>query len=196
MSSTYIDHLWDDTYKSHRAVFESTFAKLKPAVAQWVEMAGSSIEQGGKILFCGNGGSAADAQHLAAELAVRLSQTRRAIPALCLNLDPSAMTATGNDFGFEYVFARQIEALGKPQDILVGISTSGKSPNVLRALEAARAVGIKTVGLGAGFGGIMADYCDLMIGVPDTTETARIQEMHITLGHVFCFALEKRLNLT
>ncbi len=196
MTKDYFDHLWETTHTTHRHVLDATFVQLKAKIESWVDMAVSSIEQGGKILFCGNGGSAADAQHLAAELSVRLLGNRRAIPALCLSLDPSAITATGNDFGFENVFARQIEALGRPGDLLVGISTSGKSPNVIKAMEAARAAHIKVIGLGAADGGEMARLCDLVIGVPETRETARIQEMHITLGHVFCFALEKRLNLT
>jgi D-sedoheptulose 7-phosphate isomerase len=153
-----------------------------------------SVRQGGKLLFFGNGGSAADAQHIAAELVVRYKSDRKAIAAIALTTDTSTLTACGNDLGFDAIFERQIEALGRPGDVAIGISTSGKSPNVLRGLRQARNGGLKTVGVAGGTGGDMGTICDSMITVPSTV-TARIQEMHITIGHMLCVALETRLGL-
>lgn len=160
----------------------------------WVDKAAACVRAGGKILFCGNGGSAADAQHIAAELSVRLKEDRGPIAALCLSLDPSALTATGNDYGYDQVFARQVRALGKKGDMIVGISTSGNSPNVLEALKTARSLGIITVGLTGDKGGNLSALCDIALKIP-SANTARIQEMHITMGHIFCGALEKTLGL-
>jgi D-sedoheptulose 7-phosphate isomerase len=153
-----------------------------------------SVRQGGKLLFFGNGGSAADAQHIAAELVVRYKSDRRAIAAIALTTDTSTLTACGNDMGFDALFERQIEALGRPGDVAIGISTSGKSPNVLRGLRQARKDGLKTVGLTGGTGGEMGTICDSMITVPSPV-TARIQEMHIAICHMLCVALESRLGL-
>lgn len=152
------------------------------------------IKNGGKILFCGNGGSAADSQHLAAELVVRLRSSfdRPAIPALALTVDTSILTACGNDFGFDYVFARQVEALARPEDVLIAISTSGNSPNVLLAVEAAKKIGTKVIGLIGGNGGKMANLCDYIFTAPSNT-TARIQEMHILVGHIWCEIIEESL---
>jgi len=153
-----------------------------------------AIRAGNKILFCGNGGSAADAQHLATELLVRLrgSVARDSWPALALTLDPAAMSAAGNDFGFDEVFARPLRGLGRAGDVLFGITTSGRSANVVNALLAARKMGITTVGLLGGDGGAALPICDFALLVPDT-ETARIQECHITLGHAILTLLEDRL---
>lgn len=153
-----------------------------------------SIKSGGKILFCGNGGSAADSQHLAAELVVRLRSTfdRPAIPAIALTVDTSILTACGNDYGFDYVFARQVEALARPADVLIAISTSGNSKNVILAIEAAKKIGTKVVGLIGGDGGKMADLCDFTFTAPSYT-TARIQEMHILVGHIWCEIIEESL---
>ena len=148
----------------------------------------------GKLLFCGNGGSAADSQHLAAEMVVRLrgNINRAAIPALALTVDPSIMTAGGNDIGFENVFARCVEAYGREGDVLIGISTSGNSENVLRAVYLAQRMGIHTVGLlGSGGGKILA-ACDSSVVVPSTI-TARIQESHIMIGHIWCEMIEEFL---
>lgn len=158
-------------------------------------MAVTCIEGGGKILFCGNGGSAADAQHIAAELSVKLCQDRKPIAALCLSLDPSAMTACANDYGYEQIFARQVSALGQSGDMLVGLTTSGNSKNVIEAIEAAKEKGISVVVLTGETGGKVALMADLAIKIPCSDSTARIQEMHILMGHIFCGALEQRLGL-
>lgn len=152
------------------------------------------LESGGKVLLCGNGGSAADSQHIAAELVIRFrgSVNRKALPAIALTVDPSIMTAGGNDYGFENVFAREVEAYGKEGDILVGISTSGNSQNVLRAIETANNIGLITIGLLGGNGGKIAPICRHSVIVPET-ETALIQESHIMIGHIWCEIIEEYL---
>ncbi|MBV9783398.1 MAG: SIS domain-containing protein [Acidisphaera sp.] len=159
-----------------------------------VDACESSLRSGGKLMFCGNGGSAADSQHLATELLVRLRPKveRNAWPALALTLDPALLTAGGNDYGFERVFERPLRGLGRAGDVLFGITTSGRSPNVIRALQAAREMGIVTVGLLGGSGEPARAACDLALLVPDE-ETTRIQECHITLGHAVVELLEDRL---
>jgi D-sedoheptulose 7-phosphate isomerase len=154
----------------------------------------TASKAGGKILFCGNGGSAADSQHLAAELVVRLRGhiNRAAIPAIALTVDPSIMTAGGNDIGFENVFARGVEAYGRQGDVLVAISTSGNSPNVIRAIEQARKQGVEVVALLGGSGGKMMDMCPNYVLVPSNV-TARIQESHILIGHIWCGMIEEHL---
>jgi len=144
-----------------------------------------ALRGGGKVLFFGNGGSAADAQHLAAEFTGRYLKERRALPALALHANTSALTAIGNDYGFDLVFARQVEALGKQGDVAVGISTSGNSPNVLRGLEVARSKSIFTVALTGASGGKIKDLVDCAICIP-SQETPRIQECHILAGHIIC----------
>jgi D-sedoheptulose 7-phosphate isomerase len=153
-----------------------------------------AIRAGNKLIFCGNGGSACDAQHLATELLIRLRShvERDSWPALALTLDAGMLTAAGNDYGFDQVFARPLRGLGKAGDVLFGITTSGRSANVLNALKAARAMGITTVGFLGGDGGPALPLCDFSLVVPDT-ETARIQECHITLGHAILTLLEDRL---
>lgn len=195
MTSFSFEAFWSAETRFHREVSEKTFAELGPVLSCWVAESVRVVKNGGKILFCGNGGSAADAQHIAAELSVKLCQPRKPIPALCLSLDPSALTACANDFGYDSVFARQIEALGKAGDLLVGLSTSGKSPSILKAVETARGLGMKTVCLTGEGGGPLAPLCDIALKIPCTSSTARIQEMHITLGHIFCGALEQELGL-
>jgi D-sedoheptulose 7-phosphate isomerase len=153
-----------------------------------------SLRNGGKLMLFGNGGSAADAQHLATELTVRYKQNRSAIAALALTTDTSALTAIGNDLGFEQVFARQIAALGRAGDVAIGISTSGKSSNVLAALRQAREMRLVTVGFTGKSGGDLAPLCDHLLAVPSET-TARIQEMHILLGQMLCGAIEIELGL-
>ncbi|MSO90346.1 MAG: SIS domain-containing protein [Acetobacteraceae bacterium] len=177
-------------------------AALKTRLA--VEMAGvvigvvdaceASLRGGGKIMFCGNGGSAADSQHLAAELLVRLrgKVERASWPALALTQDPAMLTAAGNDYGFSEIFARPLSGLGRVGDVLFGITTSGRSANIVRALEVARGMGIVTVGLLGGAGAPARDHCDHLLLVADD-ETARIQECHITLGHAILELLEDRL---
>lgn len=158
------------------------------------EKIADSLSQGGKLLLCGNGGSAADAQHLAAELLVRLRshRNRQAIPAISLAMDPSTMTACANDYGFEDIFSRMLEALGKPGDVLLGITTSGRSPNVIKALVAARQRNITTLGfLGSG-GGQAKEMCDIALVVP-SADPNRIQEVHITAGHILMDLIEEIL---
>ncbi|MBF0171504.1 MAG: D-sedoheptulose 7-phosphate isomerase [Nitrospinae bacterium] len=151
-----------------------------------------TFRNGGKLLLAGNGGSAADAQHIAAEFVCRFRLDRPALPAIALTTDTSALTAIGNDYGFERLFARQVEALGATGDIFIGITTSGKSPNILAALDTARAKGLVTVGLTGVNGGAMADHCDHLVMVPSSV-TANIQEGHITLGHLLCGLVETAL---
>src|SRR5271156_6658775 len=151
-----------------------------------------SLRAGGKVLFFGNGGSAADAQHLAAEFTGRYLKERRALPALALHGNSSAVTAIGNDYGFDLVFARQMEAFGKEGDVAVGISTSGNSRNVLRALEVAKSKGIFTVALTGASGGLMKQIADCTLCIP-SEETPRIQECHILTGHIICEIAEEML---
>ncbi|MDR3347967.1 MAG: D-sedoheptulose 7-phosphate isomerase [Helicobacteraceae bacterium] len=152
----------------------------------------SALQGGGKIMLCGNGGSAGDAQHIAAELTGRYKKERAGLAAIALTTDTSALTAIGNDYGYERVFARQVEALGAPKDVLIGISTSGNSPNVLLAFETARAIGVFTIGLSGRDGGKMNYLCDLNLIAP-SNDTPRIQEMHIFLGHTLCHLIESAL---
>ena len=151
-----------------------------------------ALRAGNKVLLCGNGGSAADAQHIAAELAGRLRMERRALPAVALTVNPSVLTAVANDYGYEAVFARQVEALGRPGDVLVGISTSGTSRSVVAALAAAHAAGLTTVGLMGKSGGAMKEHCDVAVLVP-SSDTQRIQEAHIAVGHAVCELVEREL---
>ena len=158
-------------------------------VADQVEAAAAAIcaalAQGNKVLFCGNGGSAADSQHLAAELVGRFVKERDALPAIALTVDTSALTAIANDYGFDTVFARQVRGLGRAGDVLVGLSTSGRSANVLAAMEAAKAQGLVTVAMTGAKESPMSELADIAIRVPATV-TARIQEMHIAIGHTLC----------
>jgi D-sedoheptulose 7-phosphate isomerase len=181
-------------FAEHHDVARKTEAALGDAFAALVAACVTSIRGGGKLMFFGNGGSAGDAQHLATELTVRYKSDRKAIAALALTTDTSTLTAASNDIGFERVFARQIEALGKPGDVVVAISTSGKSPNVIAALRQAKTMGLVTAALGGKRGGDMAGLTDHLLVVPCDT-TARIQEMHIMLGHMLCGAIEVELGL-
>ncbi len=151
------------------------------------------IKGRGKILLCGNGGSAAEAQHLAAELVGRYRRARRALPALALTADTAALTAIGNDFGYQEVFLRQVEALLDPEDALVALSTSGNSPNVLAAVAAAKAKGAATVGLTGRDGGALGRHAGLSLLVP-AAQTARIQEAHLAVGHILCGLIEAALS--
>ncbi len=151
------------------------------------------LASGGKLLLMGNGGSAADSQHIAAELIGRFKKERAAIPAIALTVDSSSLTALGNDYGFETIFSRQIEALATAKDAVIGISTSGNSQNVIRALNLARNMGAATIGLMGHGGGKMKDCVDICIVVP-SDDTARIQEVHITIGHIICEIIEQDLT--
>ena len=181
-------------FAEHAAVTQATLAQCEAPFLRLVEAAVSAIRGGGKLLFFGNGGSASDAQHLATELTVRYIKDRAPIAAVALTTDTSALTAIGNDLGFEQLFARQVQALGRKGDLALGISTSGKSRNVILALEAARAMGITPAALSGNDGGQLKGLADPLLIVPSRT-TARIQEMHILLGQMLCGALERELGL-
>lgn len=178
----------------HLSVATAVRATLAEPFESLTRKCVQSLRAGGKILFFGNGGSASDAQHLATELTVRYITDRPAIAAIALTTDGSALTAGGNDLGFEQVFARQIEALGRPGDIAIGISTSGRSPNVIAALKRAREKGLIAAGLSGETGGDMVGLADPLIKVPHRA-AARIQEMHITIGQALCGAIEIELGL-
>ena len=189
-----IANFYDEEFTEHLAVAEATRSALRGAFGRLLELSAETIRNNGKLMLFGNGGSASDAQHIATELTVRYKQNRRAIAAIALTTDTSALTAIGNDLGFEYLFSRQIEALGCPGDLAIGFSTSGQSPNILRALETANSKQIKAVALSGGNGGNLHGLADPLLIVPSKT-TARIQEMHITLGQMLCGALEMELGL-
>lgn len=163
---------------------------LMPQIEQFAGRMQLCLAQGGKILWMGNGGSAADSQHLAAEIVVRYQTERRGLPSIALTTDTSILTAAGNDYGFEFVYTRQIEALCTAKDMVVGISTSGNSPNVLRGIEAAKEIGAYTVGMTGNKQGKLDTLCDLTIAIPSAV-TARIQEAHILIGHILCELLDQ-----
>lgn len=185
---------YENEWIEHCRVAENTSNMLFTAFAEWVEVSAYALQHGKKILFFGNGGSASDAQHLATELSVRYKTNRKALAALALTTDTSTLTAIGNDLGFENLFSRQIEALAHEGDVAIGISTSGKSSNVLNGFLEARKRGLVTIGLTGGDSGDFPGHVDIMLTVPSPV-VARIQEMHIALGQMFCGALEYRLGL-
>jgi len=164
--------------------------ELVERISQLAEKSAAALRAGGKIVFFGNGGSAADALHLAAELVVRLRAERKGLAALALTTNPSVLTAAGNDYGFERIFSRQIESLVAAKDILVALSTSGDSPNILRGVEAGRARGAYLVAFTGETGGALADKVDLLLNVP-SRDPQRIQESHITIGHIVCSLIEQ-----
>lgn len=164
--------------------------ELVGGIGQFAEKSAAALRKGGKIVFFGNGGSAADALHLAAELVVKLRTERRGLAALALTTNPSVLTAAGNDYGFECIFSRQVESLVAPQDILVALSTSGTSPNIVRGMEAGRVRGAYLVAFTGATGGALVDKVDLLLNVP-SHDPQRIQEAHITIGHIACSLIEK-----
>lgn len=167
-------------------------AETDHILAQAADMA-ERLRRGCRILVCGNGGSAADAQHLAAELSGRYVKERRALAGIALTVDTSALTAIGNDYGFDQVFSRQVEALGRPGDLLIGISTSGNSPNVIKAVEAAKGLGMRTLCLLGRDGGRLRELADDALVVPSKV-TARIQETHLMIYHFWCEALDSHFD--
>lgn len=189
-----IDAYLQAEFAEHMKVASATLAAVREPFGRLLGACEGCIRANGKILFFGNGGSAADAQHLATELAARYIKDRAAIAAIALTTDTSLLTAIGNDMGFDRVFARQVEALGRPGDVVIGITTSGRSPNVLRALETAKRLGLTAAALSGGTAGALHGLADPLLVVPSTT-TARIQEMHIAVGQMLCGALERRLGL-
>jgi D-sedoheptulose 7-phosphate isomerase len=168
---------------------------LNDSILRCGKLASNVLENGGKILFCGNGGSAADSQHLAAELTGRFINDRPPLAAIALSTDTSALTCIGNDYSFDEIFSRQVQALGRVGDILICISTSGNSINIIRAAEQAKKLGLTTIGLLGRDGGALCDICDISIVVPSSV-TARIQECHILIGHTLCGLIEQELGIS
>jgi len=174
-----------ESIELHRAVASGDLSPVVEAAKLIV----AALTSGGKLLVCGNGGSASDAQHVAAELVGRFERQRQALPALALTVDTSVLTSIANDFSYEEVFARQLEAVGGPHDVLLAISTSGRSANVLRAIERAKALGLKSIALTANDGGVIGSLVDVHINVPSRA-TARAQEVHRTILHAICELVE------
>jgi D-sedoheptulose 7-phosphate isomerase len=184
---SYVEYL-EGEHVAHMAMFEALKTTF-PLISEVGIAMRDCIRQGGKILLCGNGGSAADSQHIAAEIVGRFKKERKGLPSIALTTDTSILTSVGNDYGYDYIFARQVEALCRPEDILIGLTTSGNSANVVRAIEAANEIGATTIGLTGGSGGKLNDLCKYNIVVPSNV-TARIQEAHIFIGHSLCEILE------
>jgi len=178
----------DEHLKTIQALLDSRLGDIEAAGG----LIWQALKSGNKILLCGNGGSAADAQHIAAELVGRYELERRAFPAISLTTDTSALTAVSNDYGYEQVFARQVEALAVAGDVLIAISTSGKSPSVIRAVEQARKRGCKSIALTGCAGEPLASHCDFAIVIP-SNRTSRVQEAHITIGHLWCEMIDAAL---
>ena len=178
--------------KSHNETMNSIGAALAEPITECVQLIVTALQNGHKVLTMGNGGSAADAQHLAAELVGRFLIERKALPAIALTTDTSILTAVGNDYGFDEVFKRQVEALACPGDILIGISTSGNSTNIVRALEAGREIGVTTIGLLGRDGGEIGKFVDLALTV-SAADTPRIQEAQLFILHILCDLVEKEL---
>lgn len=183
--------LADRVFAATIALHERVRANLGPALVA-AEAMSAALKAGRKVLAFGNGGSAADAQHLSAELVGRFQKERAPLPAIALTVDPSILTSIANDYSYRQVFVRQIEALGQPGDVALGISTSGESPNVVMGLQAARAKGLKTIALTGRDGGSVGRAADVHVNVPDAS-AARVQEVHRTLLHVFCEVIESDL---
>lgn len=179
-----------DELKDHQSLIQKVIDLLAGDIEKACKLMVSTLKKGNKVLLAGNGGSAADAQHIAAELSGRFVKERRALPGIALTTDTSALTSIANDYGYEYVFSRQVEALAKPGDLFIGISTSGNSQGILNAFDAARKLECATLGLSGRSGGKMNGICDLNIIVPSEI-TARIQEMHILIGHILCKAVDE-----
>ena len=180
------------TLAAHVQVLQDT-AALASDIARFAERAADCVAGGGRVFWMGNGGSAADCQHLAAELVGRFERERRGLPSIALTTDSSILTSVANDYGFESVFARQVEALCRDGDLLVGLSTSGNSANVLRAMERVTGRAVFRVGLTGAGGGRLAEVCDLCLAVPSRV-TARVQEAHIVIGHIVCDLVERRVT--
>lgn len=178
--------------QEHQELIQRVEAELIPVVVRLAERLIDTFRIGNKLLLMGNGGSAADAQHFAGEIVSRFRMERPGLPAIALSTDTSTITAIGNDYGFDQIFSRQVEALATPGDAVFGISTSGNSPNVLRALELARGAGCTTIGLLGKDGGSIKDVCDIPLIIP-SYDTPRVQELHITLIHILCDLIEQGL---
>ena len=182
-----------DEFSSHLETINTVINTMEEKLEAASALAVETLKNGNKILLCGNGGSAADAQHIAAELTGRYKTERRGLPGIALTTDTSALTAIGNDYGYDRVFDRQVEALANKGDLLIGISTSGNSKNIINALKVAREMGCKTLGLSGRDGGAMNELCDVNLVVP-SNNTPRIQEMHILFGHTICQIIDNELS--
>jgi D-sedoheptulose 7-phosphate isomerase len=188
-TQTAIRELFEESARARQVFLDGSGLALEHAV----ELVAEALAAGRKLLLFGNGGSAADAQHLAAELVGRFERERRPLPAIALTTDTSALTAIANDYGYDEVFARQVRALGARGDVALAISTSGRSASVLRAVAACTELGVKTIGLTGGDGGELVGMVDLCLSVSASTLAARIQETHILIGHVLCELVDRRL---
>ena len=181
-----------DELDSHLQTIHAVINTMQDDIAKAASMALETLKRGNKIMFCGNGGSAADAQHIAAELVGRYKTERIGLPGIALTTDTSILTAIGNDYGYERIFDRQVESLAKEGDLLIGISTSGNSLNVVNALKLAKELGCIIIGFTGRDGGLMTEFCDLNLVVP-SDNTPRIQEMHILIGHTICQIIDIEL---
>lgn len=182
-----------DEFLSHLEIIKKTIETMQETLEEASKLAVETLKNGNKILLCGNGGSAADAQHIAAELVGRYKTERRGLPGIALTTDTSALTAIGNDYGYDRIFDRQVEALANKGDLLIGISTSGNSSNILSALKVAKDMGCKTLGMSGRDGGKMNEICDINLVVP-SNDTPRIQEMHILIGHTICQIIDTEFS--
>ncbi|MDF2635481.1 MAG: gmhA [Pelosinus sp.] len=180
----------DKIIEEHLSVIEKVRTHCIPDIEKIASLCKKAIFSGKTIFFCGNGGSAADSQHLAAEFVGRFVKERRGLSAIALTTDTSILTAVSNDYGYDQVFARQVEALMRPGDVLIGLSASGNSPNVIKAVLQAKTIGAATIGLSGGDGGRLAECCDVCLNVPDKV-TARVQEAHILIGHIVCEIIDE-----
>ncbi len=188
--NSFVQAEFDKTLANFNAM--AADARLRGQIAQAVQLCVQALRAGNKLLFAGNGGSAADAQHWAGELVSRFYYDRPGLPAIALTTDTSILTAIGNDYGYDYTFARQIEALGQAGDVFIAISTSGRSKNILRALDASEAKGVKVIGFTGAGGGDMAARCEVCFQIP-SSETPRIQEGHEFIGHLLCALIESEI---
>lgn len=182
---------WNTVAEDYLRVAEWILGPMRETIEAAANEMARCLKSGGKVLFCGNGGSAADAQHLAGEFVNRFLKERKPYAGIALSTDTSVMTAIGNDYSYDQVFEKQVQALGRPGDILVGISTSGNAANVLRAFQAARAIGVTTVALTGGSGGKLVAHADRVLSISCTTSTPRIQEGHLLVMHALCERLEE-----
>ena len=180
-------------FQSHLETINNVIGNMEKDIIKASQIVVDALKNGNKILLCGNGGSAADAQHIAAELTGRYKTERKGLPGIALTTDTSALTAIGNDYGYDRVFDRQTEALANSGDIIIGISTSGNSANVISALKLGRELGCKTIGLTGRTGGAMNEVCDINLVVP-SDNTPRIQEMHILIGHTICQIIDNEFT--
>ena len=188
-----VKEIIENELNGHKDTIIKVINTLPNVIQESCEMSLETIKSGNKILLCGNGGSAADAQHIAAEFTGRYKVERRGLPAIALTTDTSALTAIGNDYGYDRVFERQVESLANPGDLLIGISSTGNSDNIIKAFNKAKEIGCKTVGLSGKTGGKFNDNCDLNIVVP-SNDTPRVQEMHILIGHTICQIIDTYYN--